>query len=260
MPVNKEVLIQGVGVSQFRDLSGSRICNFLKNDSLEITHKQNFEMVRAGDSMYAYMDFLKDAEGQIKLNSVIWDWEFAKMIAGTTNVSTGQASTIEVLGELLTVPSTGTTTLKYGATLQAASDKLYYVDTGVALTRVANAGAVDAAGKYAISVAGEITWHANDAAKEIYADYTRTVTGIVIVDMKKTSIPPWGQLIHTGRVWKKDATTFQIVQTHIYKCKFDGQMVLNFQQAQASSNQLTLNIFDPGRSDEKVFTMKFAEA
>jgi hypothetical protein len=104
------------------------------------------------------------------------------------------------------------------------------------------------------------TFAAGDEGKEIYCDYTRTVTGIVTVNMKNTSMPPFGQFIHTGRVWQKDSSTWQIVQTKVYKCKFDGQMVLNFQRGQATSKQLALNIFDPEREDDVVFNMKFAEA
>ncbi len=255
MSVKKEVLIQGVGVSQFRDLSGNRICNFLKNDSLQLSHKQNYEMVRFGDSVFATMSFLRDAEGSVQMNSVMWDWDFAKMVAGSSNVQTGQASTFEEIGEMHTVVSAAFT-LKKGAALQAESDKLYYVSDGTPLTRVADAPIV---GQYTIGATGACGFNAADEGKEIYCDYTRAVTGIVVMDMKKTSMPPYGQLIHTGRVIGKDSSAFQYVQTKVYKCRFNGELVLNFQQGQATSPQLTLQILDPERDDDKIFTMKFAE-
>lgn len=240
---------QGVGKSQFRSLDGSSlICEFLYNQDLTIQLEKSTQKWYGGDGIFPIDMFDTDASGMVSLTAARFDMKYAD--AFDTGAQSTGADEFWELSEKILVPAGLSATLEHGADLVASSDTLRMLNTTKdvyePMTRVVIAPA--ASGEYQITVAGVITFHADDAGKTVLADYKYDVTNTEAATIKTVITPQYGMFIHQGGYLSNEI--IKRVQTVIYKCRFRGSIQFDWKRGEASAPKLEFEIFDADRADQ----------
>ena len=232
--------------------TGALIARIEKAESAILKTSFPSDPIYGGNSLYPH-DFIdKDRTGTLEITTSRFQYGLAEAAAGA-KVKTGTSVTMQVIGERAVVPAATAYTVELANKATAVEDsvKVYYADTGEALTK----DAVAAAGKYTYA-AGALTFVADDASKNIIIDYQYTATTGDLVEVLTNGVVPVVKITLANEFSNQDGVLMREA-IFVHKCKAAGDLEHAEKRGTPGAPTLTFNLMDPERADKQLYTMGY---
>lgn len=245
--------IKGVPLVLIEHFStGALIARIEKAESAVCKVSFPSDPIYGGNGLYPH-DFIdKDRTGTLEIATSRFQYGLAEAAAGA-KVTLGTSVTMQVIGEKATIPATTTYTVTLANKTSAIEDsiKVYYADTGVALTKNATA----ATGKFAYS-AGVLTFAVDDANKDVIIDYQYTGTTGDLVEVLTNGVVPVVKITLANEFSNQDGVTMREA-IFVHKCKASGDLEHAEKRGTPGAPTLSFNLMDPERADKQLYTMGY---
>lgn len=262
----KKMIIKGVGTfmaKRFKkDGHGVEVITLGSLQDLKIDMNVELEDIFGGDGLFAIDTLVKSKSIEITATDAKFDLDAVQLVMGST-VTENQSSYVWVLGEQapigddgLGTPVNGMVTVEFNASIFGNGNvSTRLKDSNTLLDKVANKTAITSANEFAFDeTTGELYFHDSLIGQDVIFNYQREET-VDIVDILVDEVPFPVHVIHHGSFLQKDGT-FQGVETELFSCRAKGSLSIDAQRANASANQVTLQVLDPERTDGKLGTIK----
>ncbi len=229
--LNRKFFVEGVGKAVVGGTNGKVGYIHLQNANFEFSSKM--ENIEGGESNSPLFSFQSEKDGKVTFQNASMD---AQTVALTQGVNATKKAVVFAMDEEVTVGSDGTATLAHAATADLET-LILATDEGVYVPY--KDGKVDAA----------------YAGQTLNATYSYTVDkNAVGVDIKTVSVPGYVTVFFRSKATKqKDGRILRQYLT-IYKARSDGSLKFDFKHKNAFAPELTFNIVDPERKDEKFWS------
>ena len=231
MKLNQKFFVEGVGKAIVGGTEGKVGYIHLQNANFEFSSKM--ENIEGGESNSPLFSYQTEKDGKVTFQNASMD---AQTVALTQGVAAQKTAVVFAMDEEVTVGSDGTATLAHASTADLET-LILATDEGVFVPY--NNGKVDAAYN----------------GKTLYATYAYTVSNNAVgVDVKTVSVPGYVAIFFRSKAMKqKDGRIIRQFLT-IYKARSDGSLKIDFKHKNAFAPELTFNIVDPERKDEKFWS------
>ncbi|BAL84685.1 hypothetical protein SELR_pSRC400340 (plasmid) [Selenomonas ruminantium subsp. lactilytica TAM6421] len=234
--LNRNFFVEGTGKAVVGGKNGKVGYIHLQNATFEFSSKM--ENIEGGESNASLFSYQTEKDGKVTFQNASMD---AQTVALTQGVTASKKAVVFAMEEKVKVDTDGTATLAHAATadletLVLSTDEGEYVPY--------KDGKVDA--KY--------------ANQTLVATYAYSVNqNAVGVDVKTTSVPGYVTIFFRSKpVKQKDGRILRQFLT-IYKARSDGSLKVDFKHKNAFAPELTFNIVDPERTDEKFWAYSWQD-
>ena len=229
--LNRNFFVEGTGKAVVAGTNGKVGYLYLQNASFEFSSKM--ESIYGGTSNTALYSYQTEKDGKVTFQNASMD---AQSVALTQGVTAGKKAVVFAMDEKVTVGTGGEATLAHAKTADLET-LIVSTDEGVYVPY--NNGHVDS--KY--------------AGQTLNASYAYSVEqNAVGVDIKTVSVPGYVTIFFESKPMKqKDGRIIKQYLT-IYKARSDGSLKFDFKHKNAFAPELTFNIVDPERKDEKFWS------
>lgn len=231
MKLNQKFFVEGVGKAIVGGNEGKVGYIHLQDATFEFSSKM--ENVEGGESNSPLFSFQSEKDGKATFKNASMD---AQTVALTQGVAASKKAVVFAMDEEVKVGSNGEAKLAHAdtadlETLILATDEGVYVPY--------KDGKVDTA----------------YAGQTLLATYSYTVDkNAVGIDVKTVSVPGYVTIFFRSKATKqKDGRIIRQYLT-IYKARSDGSLKFDFKHKNAFAPELTFNIVDPERKDEKFWS------
>lgn len=225
---NQRFFVEGVGKAVVGGTNGKVGYIHLQNATFEFSSKM--ENIEGGESNTPLYSYQSEKEGKATFTNASMD---ARSVALTQGVNTSKTAVVFAMEEEVKVGTDG-------------AAKLAHADTADLETLVLS----DSEGTYVPYSNGKVD--AKWAGQTLTATYAYTVNkNAVGVEVKTVSVPGYVSIFFRSKPMKqKDGRIIRQYLT-IYKARSDGSLKFDFKHKNAFAPELTFNIVDPERKDEK---------
>lgn len=229
--LNRNFFVEGTGKAVVAGTNGKVGYIHLQNASFEFSSKM--ESILGGESNTPLYQYQTEKDGKVTFQNASMD---AQTVALTQGVNASKKAVVFAMDEKVTVATDGKATLAHAATADLET-LIISTDEGVYVPY--KDGYVDT--KY--------------AGEKLNASYAYSVEqNAVGVDVKTVSVPGYVTIFFRSKAMKqKDGRIIRQYLT-IYKARSDGSLKMDFKHKNAFAPELTFNITDPERKDEKFWS------
>lgn len=227
---NERFFVEGTGKAQILGENGKVGYIHLQDAGFEASSKS--EDIFGGETNTSLFNYQTEKDMKITFTNASMD---SQTVALTQGVTANKKGVVLVFDEEVTVGTTGEVTLAHKDTADAETITI-----------------ADDEGNVIPYADGKVD--ATYAGKTLKATYAYTKEGVIGVDVKTVSVPGYVKIMFRSKPIKQKNGRIVRVNLLIYKARSDGSLKFDFKHKNAFAPELTFNIVDPERNDEKFWS------